>query len=143
MVTGCTGRRTPAGRSSWACFRPPGSVCSHHLSCELSKGNSVLPKIGLSRFIYIYIYIWSPPPQGLPFYFLHERDLFADVQCPLGLQMPCKNTVIYGIFVDIVSDVLSVLDAKQDSRKQQTRKRKAFSDATWSVLKTLLFAVLF
>ena len=96
--------------------------------------------------IYIYIYIWSPPPpQGLPFYFLHERDLFADVQCPLGLQMPCRkhcNLRCVCALFDIVSDVLSILDAKQDSRKQQTRKRKAFSDATLSVLKTLLFAVI-
>ena len=92
-----------------------------------------------------YIYIWSPPPQGLPFYFLHERDLFADVQCPLGLQMPCRkhcNLRCFCALFDIVSDVLSILDAKQDSRKQQTRKRKAFSDATLSVLKTLLFAVI-
>ena len=101
------------------------------------------------RYIYIlciYIYmVTPPPPQGLPFSFLHERDLFADVQCPLGLQMPCRkhcNLRCFCALFDIVSDVLSILDAKQDSRKQQTRKRKAFSDATLSVLKTLLFAVI-
>ena len=98
------------------------------------------------KYIHIYIYIYMvTPPQGLPFYFLHERDLFADVQCPLGLQMPCRkhcNLRCFCALFDIVSDVLSILDAKQDSRKQQTRKRKAFSDATLSVFKTLLVAVI-
>ena len=90
--------------------------------------------------------VTPPPPQGLPFYFLHDRDLFADVQCPLGLQMPCRqhcNLRCFCAIFDIVSDVLSVLDAKQDSRKQQTRKRKAFSEATLSVVKSLLCAVFF
>ena len=97
-------------------------------------------------YIYIYIYGHPPPPQGLPFYFLHDRDLFADVQCPLGLQVPCRqhcNLRCFCAIFDIVSDVLSVLDAKQDSRKQQTRKRKAFSEATLSVVKSLLCAVFF
>ena len=63
----------------------------------------------IRNIIYIYIYMYThtyavtPPPtknktKQTPCYFLHKRDLFADVQCPLGLHI-AGNPVIDSVFV--------------------------------------------
>ena len=56
----------------------------------LSRHLAQSPKsfdVCVSIYVYIYIHMHGRPP----FYFLHNRDLLAYVQCPLGLQMPCRT----------------------------------------------------
>ena len=50
-------------------------------------------------YIYIYIYMVTPPPQGLPFYFLMKDIYLQMFSVHLVCRCLAENTVIYGGFV--------------------------------------------
>ena len=84
---------------------------------------------------YIYIYMVTPPSAHLATSCTKEMYC-SDVQCPLGLQMPCRKHCNFTVCLCLCSYLCKIFFACF-----MQRKRKAVSDATLSVLKTLLLAV--
>ena len=72
-------------------------------------------------YIYIYIYLVTPSPRAYLSTVCMKEIYLQMFSVHLVCRCLAENTVFlrcFGAMFDIVPDVISVLDAKQDSRKQ-------------------------